>query len=54
MAIGERPIYSQDAANPNTYKPYDLPVEFKESLKHCVGNSLPKSLEKSKILTAQV
>jgi spore maturation protein CgeB len=27
-AIGARPIYSQEAANPALYKPYDLPVEF--------------------------
>jgi hypothetical protein len=26
--MGARPIYSQEAANPNIYKPYDLPVEF--------------------------
>lgn len=28
MAMGAQPIYSQEAANPNVYKPYDLPVEF--------------------------
>ena len=28
VAMGARPIYSQEAANPNIYKPYDLPVEF--------------------------
>ncbi len=28
VALGARPIYSQEAANPNIYKPYDLPVEF--------------------------
>ena len=27
-AIGARPIYCQEAANPNIYKPSDLPVEF--------------------------
>lgn len=27
-AMGARPIYSQEAANPNVYKPYDVPVEF--------------------------
>src|SRR5207342_1526667 len=27
-AIGARPIYSQEAANPAIYKPYDVPVEF--------------------------
>jgi spore maturation protein CgeB len=28
VAMGARPIYCQEAANPNLYKPYDLPVEF--------------------------
>jgi spore maturation protein CgeB len=28
VAMGANPIYSQEAANPNIYKPYDLPVEF--------------------------
>jgi spore maturation protein CgeB len=28
MAMGAQPIYSQEAANPNIYKPYDLPFEF--------------------------
>jgi len=28
VAMGARPIYCQEAANPNMYKPYDLPVEF--------------------------
>jgi spore maturation protein CgeB len=28
VAMGARPIYSQEAANPNIYKPYDLPLEF--------------------------
>lgn len=28
MAMGARPIYCQEAANPNIYKPHDLPVEF--------------------------
>ncbi len=27
-AIGAHPIYCQEAANPNVYKPYELPVEF--------------------------
>ena len=27
-AMGARPIYCQEAANPNIYKPYDLHVEF--------------------------
>ena len=27
-AIGARPIYCQEAANPAIYKPYDVPVEF--------------------------
>lgn len=27
-AMGANPIYCQEAANPNFYKPYDLPVEF--------------------------
>lgn len=27
-AMGAHPIYCQEAANPNIYKPYDLPVEF--------------------------
>jgi spore maturation protein CgeB len=27
-AIGARPIYCQEAANPNIYKPFDVPVEF--------------------------
>jgi len=27
-AMGARPIYCQEAANPTIYKPYDLPVEF--------------------------
>ncbi len=27
-AIGARPIYCQEAANPNIYQPYDVPVEF--------------------------
>ena len=26
--VGANPIYCQEAANPNIYKPYDLPVEF--------------------------
>jgi hypothetical protein len=28
VAMGARPIYCQEAANPNVYKPYDLPSEF--------------------------
>lgn len=28
VTMGARPIYCQEAANPNIYKPYDLPVEF--------------------------
>jgi spore maturation protein CgeB len=28
VAMGARPIYCQEAANPNIYKPYSLPVEF--------------------------
>lgn len=28
VAMSARPIYCQEAANPNIYKPYDLPVEF--------------------------
>jgi spore maturation protein CgeB len=28
VAMGAHPIYCQEAANPNIYKPYDLPVEF--------------------------
>ena len=28
LAMGARPIYCQEAANPNIYKPYDLPREF--------------------------
>lgn len=28
LAMGARPIYCQEAANPNIYKPYDLPQEF--------------------------
>jgi len=28
VAMGARPIYCQEAANPNIYKPYDLAVEF--------------------------
>lgn len=28
VAMGARPIYCQEAANPNIYKPYDVPVEF--------------------------
>ena len=28
VAMGARPIYCQEAANHNIYKPYDLPVEF--------------------------
>lgn len=27
-ALGARPVYCQEAANPQIYKPYDLPVEF--------------------------
>lgn len=27
-ALGANPIYTQEAANPNIYKPYDVPVEF--------------------------
>ncbi len=27
-AMGAHPIYCQEAANPNIYKPYDVPVEF--------------------------
>jgi spore maturation protein CgeB len=26
--IGANPIYTQEAANPDTYKPYDVPVEY--------------------------
>ena len=28
VAMGARPIYCQEATNPNIYKPYDVPVEF--------------------------
>ena len=28
LAMGARPIYCQEAANPNVYKPHDVPVEF--------------------------
>lgn len=28
VAMGARPLYCQEAANPNIYKPYDLPQEF--------------------------
>lgn len=28
IAMGARPIYCQEAANPNIYRPYDLPTEF--------------------------
>lgn len=28
VAMGARPIYCQEAANPNIYQPYDLPMEF--------------------------
>ena len=28
VAMGARPIYCQEAANPNIYKPYDLPIEY--------------------------
>lgn len=28
IAMGANPIYCQEAANPNVYKPYSLPVEF--------------------------
>jgi spore maturation protein CgeB len=28
IEMGARPIYCQEAANPNIYKPYNLPVEF--------------------------
>ncbi len=28
VAMGARPIYCQEAANPNIYRPYDGPVEF--------------------------
>jgi spore maturation protein CgeB len=28
VAMGARPIYCQEAANANIYRPYDLPVEF--------------------------
>jgi spore maturation protein CgeB len=28
LAMGARPIYCQEAANPNVYKPYDLPIDF--------------------------
>jgi len=28
VEMGARPIYCQEAANPDVYKPYDLPVEF--------------------------
>ena len=28
IAMGARPIYCQEAANPNIYKPFDLPREF--------------------------
>ena len=27
-AIGARPIYCQEGANPNIYKPHNVPVEF--------------------------
>jgi spore maturation protein CgeB len=28
IAMGARPVYCQEAANPNIYKPYPLPVEY--------------------------
>jgi spore maturation protein CgeB len=28
VAMGARPIYCQEAANPDIYRPYDVPVEF--------------------------
>src|ERR1041384_5598708 len=28
VAMGARPIYCQEAANPKIYKPYDLPIEY--------------------------
>lgn len=28
LAMGANPVYCQEAANPNIYKPYDLPVEY--------------------------
>lgn len=28
VTMGARPIYCQEAANPDVYKPYDMPVEF--------------------------
>lgn len=28
VTMGARPIYCQEAANPNLYRPYDLPLEF--------------------------
>ena len=28
VAMGANPIYCQEAANPNVYKPYELPVEY--------------------------
>ena len=28
LAMGANPIYCQEAANPNVYKPYELPVEY--------------------------
>jgi len=28
VAMGARPIYCQEAANPNIYRPYDLPIEY--------------------------
>lgn len=28
VAMGARPLYCQEAANPNFYKPYDVPVEY--------------------------
>ncbi len=28
VAMGANPIYCQEAANPNIYKPYDVPLEF--------------------------
>ncbi|MCC7350013.1 MAG: glycosyltransferase [Phycisphaerales bacterium] len=52
-AVGANPIYCQEAANPNIYRPYDLPVEFDvtfvgqrygnrpDYVKHLIANDVP-------------
>lgn len=52
-AVGANPIYCQEAANPNWYRPYDLPVEYDVTfvgqrygdrpgyIKHLIAHAVP-------------